>query len=776
MINLVKFKKHLIVIKAILLLLTSNSLSSDIFEIEADKIQYKDSNNLIIAEGNAIAKNKHNKKISADKIIYFKKDNKVQTFKNSKFEDGINTLTAENFIYLIKEKTLEADKSVIFSDKQNNKYFFDNLKYFEENEKIFGKITKSKINGDQYFEAEEVNSDNKNQISIFKKAKYTTCSKIYNNKDEFCPSWSLNSGSITHDKKNKKIIHKNALLKIKNVPILYSPYFSHPDPSVKRQSGLLPPVIKTITGIGRTVSIPYFWAISDDKDLTITPNYYLNEHSIINTSYRQATKNGFLEIVNGYSEGYKKLNKQGRSGGSRNYLFIDYTNNLGQEIKLNKNLYHLKVQRISQENFVRVNKINTPLFKEDIRNLENSVSLAKYSNDKMFNIKTGIFENLDTNDDEKYTYYLPEGTISLNSKILKNYNTNFNTYFLGKKFLDNQRQFKVRNSVFLNSKSFNFRNSGISNMVKISLLNNNIYNNNVTNQKQNENIDNYLTIGLDNSLPLIKYSKNKYSTIIPRVFVKFTNGKTNFSENTKILNYSDLYSMNRTNDYDAPETGLSAGYGFMFNQRQKKINSSEILHSLDFGLGQVFRDKKENNLPVSSSLNEKQSDFTGFFNFKFNGKKIEMDLLEDEKINFLDNFRNNNLGINYNFNINNNLNSINRNDIEIFNTYNKYYTSLKFSEKNQHIGSERNALINFKKLFKNNYYFDFEAKKDLAINRSEYNKFSLNYENDCIKYSFAISNNFYKDKDIESSKSLIFGITIKPFSDSFAPDLSSFVK
>ena len=44
---------------------------------------------------------------------------------------------------------------------------------------------------------------------------------------------------IKHDKTKKQIIYNDAVLKIYDFPILYFPKFFHPDPSVKRQSGVI---------------------------------------------------------------------------------------------------------------------------------------------------------------------------------------------------------------------------------------------------------------------------------------------------------------------------------------------------------------------------------------------------------------------------------------------------------------------------------------------------------------------------------------------------------
>ena len=45
-------------------------------------------------------------------------------------------------------------------------------------------------------------------------------------KNDSCPPWSIQSEKITHDKIEKNLIYKNAVLKIYDVPILYFPKFS----------------------------------------------------------------------------------------------------------------------------------------------------------------------------------------------------------------------------------------------------------------------------------------------------------------------------------------------------------------------------------------------------------------------------------------------------------------------------------------------------------------------------------------------------------------------
>ena len=91
----------------------------------------------------------------------------------------------------------------------------------------------------------------------------------------------------------------------------------------------------------------------------------------------------------------------------------------------------------------------------------------------------------------------------------------------------------------------------------------------------------------------------------------------------KILDYSDVFAINRTNDTDAIETGSSAGYGIEYMASKNKTNSIDKLYSSKFSFGQVIRSSRDDALPIKSSLNNKTSDFVGNFNLSVFGKKIK---------------------------------------------------------------------------------------------------------------------------------------------------------
>ena len=746
------------------------------FEIKAEKVNYKNTENKIIAEGNASAKNQDGKQIFANKIIYLKNKGLIQTFGNSKFLDNNKTLTANEFSYNINSKIINAIGNVVFVDQDKNKFFFKSFIYNEIEEKGEGSAIIAKTSDGSYLQSRNGTLDNKKKLVRLDSGEFTSCSKIKNAKGEFCPSWSLKSKKIIHDKNKKTITHKHAFFKLKKLPILYTPYISHPDPSVKRRSGFLPPVIKTIENLGRTIKVPYFVEISKDKDLTITPIYYFDENHILNTSYRQALKYGFLNIETSYTKGYKRTEEQGRTEGSRNYFFVDYTGQKKNLIFKNNDI-NLKIQRVSQENYLKVNRLNTKLFKEDIRTLENIFRIQSYDENKRLDLKTGIYENLDVNDSSKYTYFFPDGIFSINSKKNSLYNLNFNSYFQGRKFEKTQKQLKVKNNLSLSGQQYVLKNTGIGSSLKFSIFNKNIYNDDVAGLEDDLNINNNFTIASDNKLPLVKISKNSYQSITPRIFLKYTTGKMqNARDQDKILDYSDVFAINRTNDTDAIETGSSAGYGFEYMFNKNKINSTDKIFSSKFSLGQVIRNNKEDALPTKSSLNNKTSDFVGNFNLSIFGKKIKKyEDNNDSKLTFLNNFNQNMLSINYKYNLNNDFSDTFRNSVNFTGVYNGFSANFVFDEKTKHIGNEKYGTLELGKVFSKNYYFKFQNKRNLITDSTEYNRLSFNFENDCIISSLTYSRDFYSDKDLKNTKTLIFGITIKPFADSLGPDLTEFI-
>lgn len=76
----------------------------------------------------------------------------------------------------------------------------------------------------------------------------------------------------------------------------YLPYFSTPDPTVKRKSGFLMPAFTTYSAYGIGVEVPYYFALAPDYDVTFNPRFTSKQGVLLQGEFRQRLSNGAYQI------------------------------------------------------------------------------------------------------------------------------------------------------------------------------------------------------------------------------------------------------------------------------------------------------------------------------------------------------------------------------------------------------------------------------------------------------------------------------------------------
>ena len=99
-----------------------------------------------------------------------------------------------------------------------------------------------------------------------------------------------------HDEEDHRIRYRNAWLEMFGVPALYTPYISHPDPTVDRASGFLSPTIGVSETFGGIAQFPYYWAISPTMDATFEPIFTTKQGVVLAGEYRQLLPFGMHEF------------------------------------------------------------------------------------------------------------------------------------------------------------------------------------------------------------------------------------------------------------------------------------------------------------------------------------------------------------------------------------------------------------------------------------------------------------------------------------------------
>jgi LPS-assembly protein len=136
------------------------------------------------------------------------------------------------------------------------------------------------------------------------------------------PLWQIQAASAVQDTEHKRIEYRDAQLRMWGIPVAWTPFFAHPDPSTPRQSGILPPMIGNSSGLGAFYGQPYYWAIDPQSDLTITPFIASRAGGVLDLQYRRRFNAGTL-LVN-LSGGYEHGSFQG-SFAARGTFAIDDT-------------------------------------------------------------------------------------------------------------------------------------------------------------------------------------------------------------------------------------------------------------------------------------------------------------------------------------------------------------------------------------------------------------------------------------------------------------------
>src|SRR5215204_424936 len=111
------------------------------------------------------------------------------------------------------------------------------------------------------------------------------------------PTWQFKAREISDDKDLKLLEFRDAVLEIDGWPVFYTPYLSAPDPSVKRASGFLAPSVGNSNNVGFHFSVPYFFVLEDDKDLTLAPRLTTRGGQLLLAEYRQRFGNGILNAL-----------------------------------------------------------------------------------------------------------------------------------------------------------------------------------------------------------------------------------------------------------------------------------------------------------------------------------------------------------------------------------------------------------------------------------------------------------------------------------------------
>tara|TARA_B100001027_G_C16266261_1_gene332269 strand:+ start:2238 stop:4634 length:2397 start_codon:yes stop_codon:yes gene_type:complete len=708
--------------------------------IEGDKIIYEKNKNLIFSEG-PTKYNIDDKYDIKSENTYFDRSKKIIFGdKEAIIEDKEKNIfkLKEKYKILINEDIIKSKKSLIL-DKNDNKYIFEDLVLNLQTNEILGKEIKVEFK-DTYFGNE--NNDpilkgrssysNEQELKVYK-AVFSTC----NTQDKECRGWEVNSDEFRHDKEKKIFEYRNSWLKLFDYKVFFTPYFNHPDPSVKRKSGFLTPYYGTSDSLGTQLNFPYFKVIDIDKDITINPRYYADKSFLLQNEYRQALKNSNILSDFSFLIG---------EAGTKGHLFY---NQIGE---INNNTdFELNIQNVKGDNYLKTHKLkdNSLIIKDDSVLVSNLDLNWQFIDSNLFT-SFKIYEDLSRNYHDRYQYVLPDFNFTKNIIIPDSYNGkfNFNSYGYNKLYNTNVTESVLTNDFLFSSNEY-VNSKGIASNFNLLLKNSNDHSNNSTNFQDNLNYNLFGLLKYDASFPLQKRMENYTHFLKPLISFRYSpNGNSDLSEKDLYLNYNNAFGINRISESSQVEGGESVNLGLEF--KRKDSNGLDII---DLKLANIIKIDEDYRMPDKSKLNKKRSDIFGEINYNFSNKM--------------------NLG--YYFSYDKDLKYSNRDELSFDLNANNFLTNISYY-------SVHNDLPNVETIKNSNkFYYDnenslgFEVSKDLSNNFTQYYNLMYSHETDCISFNLNYNKSFYRDGILEPTKSLSFLIKIIPFTELGVPNLGEII-
>ena len=232
--------------------------------------------------------------MQADEIVYQKKTNIIKAIGNVELSRGHRVILADEISFDEKTGVVIANSNVILMEKNGDVLFSDSVELADDFKRGFIKNIRLRMQDGSRLAANSamlIKGDSK----VMKQAIFSPCQPCEND-PESALIWQIKADQITHDEKNNDIDYQNATLEVFDIPIFFTPYFTHPDPTVKRRSGLLPPTLSYSESKGFIYGQPYFLTLGRAKDLELEPTIYTKEGVTLETHYRKAFSNGFINL------------------------------------------------------------------------------------------------------------------------------------------------------------------------------------------------------------------------------------------------------------------------------------------------------------------------------------------------------------------------------------------------------------------------------------------------------------------------------------------------
>jgi LPS-assembly protein len=232
--------------------------------------------------------------VQANEVDYDYTNNRVAAVGNVQIYYGGSTLEADKVVYDQKTKRLHAEGNVRLTEEDGKVTYGEIMDLSDDYRDGF--VDSLRLDApDQTRMAASRAERSSGNFTVFHNGVYTACAPCKDHPKK-PPLWQVKAARIIHDQTEKMIYFEDARIEFFGRPLAWLPYFSAPDPTVKRKTGFLMPSISTSSVYGGAVEVPYYWALAPDYDATFAPMITTKQGPLLQGEFRQRLINGAYSI------------------------------------------------------------------------------------------------------------------------------------------------------------------------------------------------------------------------------------------------------------------------------------------------------------------------------------------------------------------------------------------------------------------------------------------------------------------------------------------------
>jgi LPS-assembly protein len=682
----------------------------ELIDFAADTLEYDTTTDIIRAQGSVIMQ-REGYTLEADRVEYDRKTGLVTATGNVRVSDP--------------EGNVSEAETLTLTDRLRDG-IVDNLRLFLTDGSRLAALSGQR-NGEDF---------------SLNRAVYTPCMICVKDGRER-PFWQIRAVKVERDGAAKRIRYTNATLEFFNVPVAFLPFLSHPDPSEARASGFLVPDFAQTRALGVSVSIPYYFALSPSRDLTLKPTLYTGERPLLESQYRQRFTSGEIQLDGSitYSPSFDQFGLQRADENFRGHIFARGTFNHSAQWRST-----LQVNLTTDDTFLRRYDFSNDDTLRSLYRLER-IGAQSYLVTNFY-----AFQSLRrTNRPGLAPVVLPQisyfwdglrdtlgGRFSLQGHASSILRTNGQ---------DNQRliglgQYEVP---FLNTLGMRFTGT--------ARLRGDVFNVNQSDRPDDPNAAGQDGVtarllplaSVEVRWPLGAPGFGGFQTLEPVFQLTATSQPNNVSkipnEDSRSidLDETNLFSLNRFTGFDRYEGGIRATYG-----TQWRLDRGQL--QIDAQIGQSYRlDPQTTAFPIGTGLSGRFSDIVGRTEIRF--------------ANFVD--------VIHRYRIDKNSLAFRRNEIDTVLKRDRWELAIGYSSLNRNLVIEdledREELrISGRVRIAKFWNLSASTIQDLSGGSQPIrNTFGIEYNDECIRIGITYRKNFTEDRDFRRGTTILFRIALR---------------